>query len=164
MAWNKDMPIAPFYVYKEGTIPYNNGERECMESFTEYNPSDADIRRIHREGRVKCGELDKDGIGFSPSLEFRAFKDVELALVYDGFGRGRSGITFYWRDGDNVRYPMFAAEVDRLINSGIISNKMGGLWSAEKRGRNYGIRLERLFWRSASNADVKNTKQERLKI
>ena len=46
---------------------------------------------------------------------------------------------------------MFAGEIDRLIKDGMISNKICGLWSAEKRGQNYGIRLEKLNWRSASH-------------
>lgn len=149
MAWDRKRPVAPFQVHGENTIAYKDGEPERMESFAYLTLTDDDIDRIWSCGKATYQELcGKDGY---KGLEFRAFKDVELGLTYDGFGRGRSGITFYWRDERNVSYPMFAAEIDRLIKSDMISNKIGGLWSAEKRGQNYGIRLERLFWRSGSS-------------
>lgn len=151
MAWDKDRPIAPFYIYGENTIAYKRGEREGMEPFTHHRLTKSDVDMVWQNGKATYQELTgKDGWG---GLEFRPFRDVELDLTYEGYSRGVSGITFWWRDKNNVRYPMFVAEIDRLIKSGIMSNKIGGLWSAEKRGRNYGIRLEKLLWRFATNAD-----------
>lgn len=144
MAWDKNRPVAPFTTFKEGTIFYERGEREQMDSFSYIVPTIEDIETLWECDGVTPRKCDLSGV------EFRAFKNVELSLSYDGFDRGRSGITFYWRDEKNTRYPMFAAELDRLIKKGIISNKIGGLWSAEKRGQNYGIRLEKLLWRGAS--------------
>ena len=149
MAWDNNRPYAPFLVYKEGTIAYDRGERECMESYAYVTPDEKDIDAIYERRSVSCSEL--LGRDAYRGVEFRPFKDVELSLTYDGYERGRSAVTFYWRDKENVRYPMFATELDRLIKDGMISNKIGGLWSAEKRGQNYGIRLEKLSWRSASH-------------
>jgi len=146
MAWDSDKPIAPFCVYKEGTIFYDRGERVWMETFVDYTTSESDIEKIYARGVVPLDELTNR----HTSIEFRPFRNVELNLTYDGFERGRSAITFWWRDENGCRYPMFAAELDRLIKNGVISNKIGGLWSAEKRGQNYGIRLEKTFWRRAS--------------
>ena len=151
MAWEKERPVAPFQIHGKNTISYKRGEPEHMESFAPLTLTEDDIEMIWRRGKATYQELvGKSGYN---GFEFRAFKDVELNLRYDGFGRGRSGITFYWLDDSNVRYPMFAAEIDKLIKSGIISNRLGGLWSAEKRGQNYGIKLEKLFWRSASTVE-----------
>ena len=149
MAWDSDKPIAPFCVFKEGTISYERGEREQMEQFTYYTPEQRDIDKIYQRGSVSCSEL--VGRDEFSQIEFRPFKEVELSLTYETFDRGRSAVTFWWRDENGCRYPMFAAELDRLIKNGVISNKISGLWSAEKRGQNYGIRLESLFWRSGSS-------------
>ena len=151
MTWDKNRPIAPFQVHGEHTIAYQRGEPERMETFAYCTLSKDDIDKVWRDGKATYQEL--CGGSSYAGLEFRPFKNVELELIYDTFGRGRSGITFWWKDKDNRKFPMFAAEVDRLIRAGIMSNRIGGLWSAEKRGQNYGIRLERLLWRSSSNAD-----------
>lgn len=152
MAWDKNRPVAPFVVFKEGTIFYERGEREQMEQFTYCTLEQSDIDAIYQRGSLQYDELvGKSSFRSSEFTEFRAFKDVELNLTYETFGRGRSAITFWWRDDNGCRYPMFAAELDRLIKNGMISNRIGGLWSAEKRGQNYGIRLEKLLWRSASS-------------
>lgn len=148
MAWDSEKPYAPFTVYKEGTIFYNRGERETMESFAFYTPTEKDIDDIWDKKVIPYSEL-RHGTDY-PCLEFRAFRNVELNLTYEEFGRGRSSVLFWWRDENGCRYPMFIKEVDRLIKDGIMSNKLGGLWSAEKRGANYGIKLEKLLWRSAS--------------
>ena len=144
MAWDRKRPYAPFTVYKEGTIMYGRGARGRMESFSYVTLSKEDIGKVWESGAVKCSELVD---GASESCEFRAFKDVELELEYVTFERGRSGISFIWKDGSGTEYPMFATEVDRLIRSGMMSRKIRGLWSAEKRGQNYGVMLEELLWR-----------------
>ena len=146
MAWDKERPYAPFTVFPENCIAYKQGERVCMESFAYLTLSKDDIDKVWKNGGATYRELcGKDGWN---SLEFRPFKNVLLELTYETYGRGRSGITFHWRDTNNTRYPMFATEIDRLIKSGMISNKITGLWSAEKRGQNYGIRLEKPLVRS----------------
>jgi len=148
MAWDKNRPFAPFTVFKEGTIFYERGERGRMEQFAYYTPEQGDIEKIYQRGVVPYSEL--VGRKECLSMEFRPFKDVELSLTYDTFTRGRSAITFWWKDDSGYSYPMCAVELDRLIKNGIISNKIGGLWSAEKHGANYGIRLAKLLWRRGS--------------
>ena len=133
MAWDNDRPYAPFCVFGENTISYKRGERECMEPYAYDTPTEEDIDLIYDSGSLVCG-----------LFEFRPFKDVELTLAYETFTRGRSAVTFYWRDKNNVRYPMFAKELDRLLRDGLLKNTIHGYWSAEKRGANYGIRLDNL--------------------
>lgn len=142
MAWDRDRPYAPFKVFKEGTVFYDRGERERMESFSYVTPEERDIEAIYKRHAVPCSEL-LGRNAYAGGMEFRPFKDVELELEYETFGRGRSSVTFYWRDKNGTKYPMFATEIDRLIKNGMMSNKIAGLWSAEKRGQNYGIRLEK---------------------
>ena len=151
MAWDRERPYAPFTVFKKGTVFYDRGERERMESFSYVTPDEKDIETIYDKQAVSCSEL--LGRQAYVGMEFRPFKGVEMELEYETFGRGRSSITFYWRDKDGTQYPMFATEIDKLIKNGIISNRICGLWSAEKHGQNYGIRLDRLLWRGTSDAD-----------
>jgi hypothetical protein len=70
---------------------------------------------------------------------------LRVKLTYETFCRGRSAVTFLWRDENNVRYPMFAAEVDRLLRGGLLGNTIHGRWSAQKRGANYGISLAEML-------------------
>ena len=136
MAWDKDRPYAPLVMFKEGTDLYKRGERGCMCSYSYYTPSEDDIDYIYKHGCLKEDEL--------YGREFRPFKEVELTLTYETYVRGRSAVTFYWRDENNVQYPMFGKELDRLIHAGLIGRVIHGIWSAEKRGQNYGVRLVRL--------------------
>ena len=136
MAWDNDRPYAPFCVFGENTTFYKRGERECMEPYAYSTPTEEDIDRMYDSGSISCD---------SSIIEFRPFKDVELTLTYETYTRGRSAVTFYWRDENNVRYPMFAKEIDRLLHEGLLKNTIHGCWSAEKRGANYGIRLDNLM-------------------
>lgn len=134
--WDTERPYAPFLTYGENTVFYARGERECMESYAYTTPSDEDIDRIYESGSIP----DK-----TPGVELRPFRNVELTLTYETFYRGRSAVTFLWRDENNVQYPMFAAEVDRLLRGGLLGNTIHGRWSAQKRGANYGIALVELL-------------------
>lgn len=143
--WDKDRPVAPFCVYGKKTLAYADGKREDMMQFTYEKPSEENIDEAWKSGSVVVVPYEDGWEG----IEFRPFKDVELNLTYVGCKGVRS--TFWWRDENGVNYPMFVGEIDRLIKYGMISNKICGLWSAEKHGQNYGIRLEKLSWRSASH-------------
>lgn len=144
MAWDKDRPIAPFCVYGEKTLAYADGKREYMMQFTYEKPSEENIDEAWKSGSVVVVPYEDGWEG----IEFRPFKEVELNLTYAGCKGKRN--TFWWRDGNGVDYPMFVEEIDRLLEMGLLSRTMGGVWSAEKRGQNYGIRLEQLHFRDSS--------------
>ena len=70
-------------------------------------------------------------------------KEVELTLHYEGFGRGRSAVTFYWVDDDGHRYPMFIKDVDELLRQDIGTSSIHAIFTYVKRGANYGINFLR---------------------
>jgi hypothetical protein len=150
MAWDKDRPVAPFCVYGKKTLAYADGKREDMMQFTYVEPSEENIDEAWKSGRAVVVPYEDGWEG----IEFRPFKDVEMNMTYVEMNLTYVGCkgersTFWWRDENGVDYPMFAGEIDRLLKIGLLSRTIGGVWSAEKRGQNYGIRLEQLHFRDA---------------
>ena len=70
-------------------------------------------------------------------------KEVELTLHYEGYGRGRSAVTFYWVDDDGHKYPMFIKDVDELLRQDIGASSIHAIFTYVKRGANYGIKFLR---------------------
>ena len=70
-------------------------------------------------------------------------KEVELTLHYQGYGRGRSAVTFYWVDDDGHKYPMFIKDVDELLRQDIGTSSIHAIFTYVKRGNNYGIKFLR---------------------
>ena len=70
-------------------------------------------------------------------------KEVELTLHYQGYGRGRSAVTFYWVDDDGHKYPMFIKDVDELLRQDIGASSIHAIFTYVKRGDNYGIKFLR---------------------
>ena len=70
-------------------------------------------------------------------------KEVELTLHYQGYGRGRSAVTFYWVDDDGHKYPMFIKDVDELLRQDIGTSSIHAIFTYVKRGANYGIKFIR---------------------
>ena len=70
-------------------------------------------------------------------------KEVELTLHYQGYGRGRSAVTFYWVDDDGHKYPMFIKDVDELLRQDIGTSSIHAIFTYVKRGANYGIKFLR---------------------
>ena len=69
--------------------------------------------------------------------------EVELTLHYQGYGRGRSAVTFYWVDDDGHKYPMFIKDVDELLRQDIGTSSIHAIFTYVKRGANYGIKFLR---------------------
>ena len=69
--------------------------------------------------------------------------EVELTLHYNGYGRGRSAVTFYWLDDDGHEYPMFITDVDELLTQDMGTSKVHAIFTYVKRGQNYGIKFLR---------------------
>ena len=70
-------------------------------------------------------------------------KEVELTLHYQGYGRGRSAVTFYWVDDDGHKYPMFIKDIDELLRQDIGTSSIHAIFTYVKRGANYGIKFLR---------------------
>jgi len=71
--------------------------------------------------------------------------EFEATLEYVNWGRGRSAVTFYWKDVETgATHPMFASDLhDMIINYGSLGKITNGVWKVVKKGSNYGIKLVR---------------------
>ena len=70
-------------------------------------------------------------------------EEVELTLHYQGYGRGRSAVTFYWVDDNGYKYPMFIKDVDELLKQDMGTSSVHAIFTYVKRGANYGIKFLR---------------------
>lgn len=144
MAWDKNRPYAPFWNRRDylaqnyGSMnSYGNGDEvttEMIDAMYSYGVYEGPwIRRWNRktEQWEEC----------PPSYVWRPFKEVPLKLRLDRFEQRRAAGIFWWRDEEGKRYPMFATEFNRLVSEGYLAAVIDGIWSAEKRGANYGISL-----------------------
>lgn len=92
--------------------------------------------------KVYDGELIVKNI-YGKDEVWRPNEEIELTLHYDGYGRGRSSVTFYWFDDSGFRYPMFIKDMDALIKLGIGNSDIHAIFTYIKRGSNYGIKFLR---------------------
>ena len=95
--------------------------------------------------RVYNGEEVVKGFSYDENINevWESNKEVELTLHYQGYGRGRSAITFYWVDDDGHKYPMFIKDVDELLRQDIGTSSIHAIFTYVKRGANYGIKFLR---------------------
>ena len=91
--------------------------------------------------KVYSGETYIDKYGY----EWRPVKDTELILSYVGFDRGRSSVTFWWKDPAGNQYPMFLKDVDDLLKKSCGASCIHGIFTFVKRGMGYGIKLVKLI-------------------
>jgi hypothetical protein len=74
---------------------------------------------------------------------WRPVEPFRATLTLSGYGRGRSSVTFYWRDEERRDWPMFPSDMAVLVMQEP-SIEMGcvrdGLWVATKAGKNFGIK------------------------
>ena len=103
-----------------------------------------DLTDSERE-RVYNGEEVVKGFSYDENINevWKPNKEVELTLHYQGYGRGRSAITFYWVDDDGHKYPMFLRDVDELLRQDIGTSSIHAIFTYVKRGANYGIKFLR---------------------
>ena len=118
MKWDKSRPYAVF-------------RDSYMCSYSPFDLEEGDLDEIY-----EAGELDL-GRGYVA----RPFDRVPMRLRFADMNRGRSSTVFWWEDGDGHKYPMFPKELTRLLRLGRLSPEIDGIWSAEKRGNNFGIWL-----------------------
>lgn len=111
-------------------FPFKDGN---LLEYVWYNLDDSERERVYNGETV----ITNGNIVWKPNTE------VELTLHYQGFGRGRSSVTFYWLDDDGNRYPMFIKDVDELLKQDLGASSIHAVFKYVKRGANYGIKFLR---------------------
>lgn len=126
MAWDKNRPYFPL-----------KDSGEIDDYVWGFTPTVKDIEAIYHDGRAQVeGRYSKKTKTFIP------FKEVRLKLYADYFMQRRAAGTLWWRDEEGHRYPMFMGEFNRIIKENeFLQIPIDGIWSAQKRGSNYGIKL-----------------------
>lgn len=106
-------------------------------------PYDRDGNLCHHEtdGRwyETIGPGPRDYVFHEP--EWKPIAEFAAALVYDGYGRGRSAAYAFWKDtASGARYPMFMTDLDAVLSSGVMQGStVTGRFTVSKRGQNFGI-------------------------
>ena len=125
MAWDKNRPYFPLE---------DNGEIDDYD--WGFPPSAKDIETMYHDGRAQVRSRHGNKKTFIP------FKEVRLKLYIDHFMQRRAAGTLWWRDEEGRKYPMFMAEFNRILEENeLLQIPIDGVWSAQKRGSNYGIQL-----------------------
>lgn len=115
-------------------FPFVNGE---LQEYSFRNLDDLEREKVYR------GESVEFEIYSGRKEVWKPNEEIELTLHYDGYGRGRSAVTFYWKDDNGHRYPMFIKDVDELLRQDIGVSSVHGIFTYVKRGANYGIKFLR---------------------
>ena len=111
-------------------FPFIDGN---LQEWSWNNLTDSERERVYNGEEVVKGSNEV----WKPNME------VELTLHYQGYGRGRSAVTFYWVDDDGHKYPMFLKDVDELLRQDIGTSSIHAIFTYVKRGANYGIKFIR---------------------
>lgn len=111
-------------------FPFVDGN---LQEWSWNNLTDSERERVYNGEEVVKGFNEV----WKPNVE------VELTLHYQGYGRGRSAVIFYWVDDDGHKYPMFIKDVDELLRQDIGASSIHAIFTYVKRGANYGIKFLR---------------------
>ena len=115
-------------------FPFVNGD---LQEYSFRNLDDSERARVYRGESVEIEVYSGKKEVWKPNEE------VELTLHYNGYGRGRSAVTLYWKDDDGHQYPMFIKDVDELLRQDMGTSSVHGIFTYVKRGANYGIKFLR---------------------
>lgn len=115
-------------------FPFVNGD---LQEYSFRNLDDSERERVYRGETVEIETYSGRKEIWKPNEE------IELTLHYDGYGRGRSAVTFYWKDDEGHQYPMFIKDVDELLRQDMGTSSVHGIFTYVKRGANYGIKFLR---------------------
>lgn len=115
-------------------FPFVNGD---LQEYSFRNLDDSERERVYR------GETVEIEVYSGKKEVWKPNEEIELTLHYDGYGRGRSAVTFYWKDDDGHKYPMFIKDVDELLRQDMGISSVHGIFTYVKRGANYGIKFLR---------------------
>ena len=117
-------------------FPFINGN---LQEWSLNNLTDSERERVYNGEEVVKGFSSNE----NKNEVWKPNKEVELTLHYQGYGRGRSAVTFYWMDDDGHKYPMFIKDVDELLRQDIGTSSIHAIFTYVKRGANYGIKFLR---------------------
>ena len=117
-------------------FPFINGN---LQEWSLNNLTDSERERVYNGEEVVKGFSSNE----NKNEVWKPNKEVELTLHYQGYGRGRSAVTFYWVDDDGHKYPMFIKDVDELLRQDIGASSIHAIFTYVKRGNNYGIKFLR---------------------
>lgn len=115
-------------------FPFINGD---LQEYSFRNLDDSEREKVYNGETVEIETYSGRKEVWKPNEE------VELTLHYNGYGRGRSAVTFYWKDDNNHQYPMFIKDVDELLRQDMGISSVHGIFTYVKRGANYGIKFVR---------------------
>ena len=115
-------------------FPFINGD---LQEYSFRNLDDSERERVYR------GEIVEIEVYSGRKEVWKPNEEIELTLHYDGDGRGRSAVTFYWKDDNGHKYPMFIKDVDELLRQDMGFSNVHGIFTYVKRGANYGIKFLR---------------------
>lgn len=115
-------------------FPFVNGD---LQEYSFRNLDDLERERVYR------GEIVEIEIYSGRKEVWKPNEEIELTLHYNGYGRGRSAVNFYWKDDDGHQYPMFIKDVDELLRQDMGTSSVHGIFTYVKRGANYGIKFLR---------------------
>lgn len=115
-------------------FPFINGD---LQEYSFRNLDDLERERVYR------GEIVEIEVYFGRKEVWKPNEEIELTLHYDGYGRGRSAVTFYWKDDNGHKYQMFIKDVDELLRQDMGTSSVRGIFTYVKRGANYGIKFLR---------------------
>lgn len=115
-------------------FPFVNGD---LQEYSFRNLDDSERERVYR------GEIVEIEVYSGRKEVWKPNEEIELTLHYDGYGRGRSAVTFYWKDDNGHKYPMFIKDVDELLRQDMGTSSVRGIFTYVKRGANYGIKFLR---------------------
>ncbi len=115
-------------------FPFINGD---LQEYSFRNLDDSERERVYR------GEIVEIEVYSGRKEVWKPNEEIELTLHYDGYGRGRSAVTFYWKDDTGHKYPMFIKDVDELLRQDMGTSSVHGIFTYVKRGANYGIKFLR---------------------
>lgn len=117
-------------------FPFIDGN---LQEWSWNNLTDSERERVYNGEEVVKGFSSDE----NKNEVWKPNKEVELTLHYQGYGRGRSAVTFYWMDDDGHKYPMFIKDVDELLRQDIGTSSIHAIFTYVKRGANYGIKFLR---------------------
>lgn len=115
-------------------FPFINGD---LQEYSFRNLDDSERERVYR------GEIVEIEVYSGRKEVWKPNEEIELTLHYDGYGRGRSAVTFYWKDDNGHKYQMFIKDVDELLRQDMGTSSVRGIFTYVKRGANYGIKFLR---------------------
>lgn len=116
-------------------FPFIDGN---LQEYSYHNLDDDERERVYNGEEVVKGFF-----GNNSEEVWRPNEEVELTLHYEGYGRGRSSVTFYWTDEHGHKYPMFIKDVDELLKQDMGTSSVHAIFTYVKRGANYGIKFLR---------------------